>query len=198
MLKASRANWPAVLALGIALTLTATLSHAKTEFLTYDGRNSVQQGDGGNKKVVGGIEFWIDGTPPHRYQILGEIVDERWKSGLLGMIQMGNFEKDIAKLAKAAGGDAVLLADEHDNVVGVMGTSFGSASGNGYSAFGSASSFASPLTRQASRFIVVRYLPDPPPSPAAAQPPAAPPPPPYAPPPPPEAQPLPPASPAPN
>jgi hypothetical protein len=157
------------LALWAAVALAQAAS-AGTQFLTYDGRDAVQEGQGGNKKVVDGVDFWMDGTPPHRYQILGEITDERWRSGLVGLIQMGRLDKDIARMVHEKGGDAVLLADEHDRVVGVATTGFGNAYGNRWGAWGSSSAFSAPMTREASRFIVVKYLPD---APSAAGNPAA-------------------------
>jgi len=154
-----------------ALTTSVAPAWAKTEFLTYDGKNAIQEGQGGDKKIVDGIEFWMDGTPPHRYQILGAITDERWNVGIIGAIQMSSFDKDIAKRAREAGGDAVLLADEHNNVVGTLGSSFGSASGSRTGVFGGAWGYSSALTKQASRFVVVKYLPDLPAPPTAQEPP---------------------------
>lgn len=158
-------------ALALCFTLVlAPAAVAGTQFLTYEGRDAIQEGQGGNKKVVDGVDFWMDGTPPHRYQILGEITDERWRSGLVGMIQMGHLDRDIARMVHEKGGDAVLLADEHDRVVGVATSGFGNAYGNRWGAWGSSSAFSAPLTREASRFIVVKYLPDAPPTVAPAAP----------------------------
>ena len=34
------------------------------EFLPYEGKNAIQEGEGGTKKVVDGVDFWADGAPP--------------------------------------------------------------------------------------------------------------------------------------
>ena len=157
---------------------------AGTEFLAYEGRNAIHEGQGGEKKTVEGIDFWFNGDPPHRFQVLGAISDRRMKTGLYGLIRMSGLDSDIAKTAKAAGGDAVILQNEGEDVLGVSG--FGSAyatGGNGFaSAFGS--SFSAPVEAHVARYIVVRYLPDDPaavptgppsPAPVAGAPVAAPP-----------------------
>ena len=142
------------------------------EFLPYEGRNSVHDGQGGNRKTVNDVDFWSNGDPPRRYQVIGIITDERHKSGLWGLISMSNLESDIAKTAKGAGGDAVILVAAQDEVTGVVGSSFGdltgsataSASGGFASGNSSASGFgfgmSSAIKQHDSRFLVVKYLPD--------------------------------------
>lgn len=162
---------------GLILATSALISptaSAGTDFLTYQGRDAVQEGRGGNMKVVDGVDFWLDGSPPRRFQILGSIVDERHKTGLIGAMAMSNLEQDIAKRAHAAGGDAVILTDAQDNVHGYVSSNFASASGNGYSAFGNSTGRTRPIESHASRYLVVRYLPDDPALPASAPPPTPP------------------------
>jgi hypothetical protein len=144
---------------------------ASTEFLVYEGRNAIKEGEGGNKKVVDGVDFWVNGSPPHRFQILGALVDERWATGLYGMMRVANLQHDIAKRARAAGGDAVILEDSHNSVWGVSSSTFGSANVSGNSVYGSSFSTASPYGTHNSRYIVVKYLPDASASPTAAVPP---------------------------
>jgi hypothetical protein len=43
--------------------------------------------------------------------VLGSLTDRRHATGLVGMVRMSLLDDDIAKAAKAAGGDAVILAD---------------------------------------------------------------------------------------
>ena len=152
------------------LMLASGPASAGTDFLTYQGANAVQQGQGGDMKTVDGIDFWLDGSPPRRFQILGSIVDERHKTGLVGAIAMSGLEHDIAKRAHAAGGDAVILTASQDNVQGYVGGAHGSAYGNRYSAFGSSVASARPIESHASRFLVVKYLADDASPPAAAVP----------------------------
>ena len=84
---------------------------------------------------------------------------------------MSSLEKDIASNARRAGGDAVILADAHDNLLGTIGSGFGSFSGSGgwgyYNGFGSSTTITRPIESHASRFIVIKYLPDDPNAPPA-------------------------------
>lgn len=173
----------------VGLFCSASIAVAQ-EFLQYEGRNSIHEGQGGNRKTVNGVDFWSDGEPPRRYQVLGTITDERHKTGLWGMISMSNLESDIAKSAKSAGGDAVILVGAQDEVTGIAGSSYGTATGSGtatvnggvVSGNSSASGFGFGMSRAIkqhdSRYLVVRYLPDAappapapvPPAPASAQP----------------------------
>lgn len=121
---------------------------AGTQFLTYQGDDGIQKGQGGEAKVVDGVDFWVEGSPPRRFQILGTIEDERHKTGLIGMVAMSGLERDIAKKAREAGGDAVILSGSQDNVKGYVGSSSGSTF------------FAHPIESRSSRYVVVKYLSD--------------------------------------
>jgi len=157
------------------MLLAAGPAIASTQFLAYEGRDAVHEGQGGEKKVVDGVDFWMGGSPPQRFQVLGSITDERWESGLYGLMQMSRLEHDIAKAVRAAGGDAVIVTDSEDRVWGYGTSTYGSANyGNGF-AWGSAHSDTHPYGTRATRYIVVRYLPDAPPMSSVPQPaPAAP------------------------
>jgi hypothetical protein len=148
-----------------ALILAAALAAAGpalagTRFFAYDGRDAVRQGDGGDKKVVDGVEFWVDGAPPHRFQILGSLEDQRLKGGILGAISMSGLEHDIAKRARAAGGDAVILSDQHDHVLAMVGASLGGFSFGGGGGFGSSADLETPIAKHMSLYRVVISLPD--------------------------------------
>jgi hypothetical protein len=165
----------AALSFALVLGVASTVS-AAPEFLTYEGRNAIHDGQGGERKTVEGVDFWMSGDPPHRYQVLGSLTDRRHETGLIGAIRMSGLDSDIAKAAKAAGGDAVILESEDDDVVGV--SSFANSNVNGYAspygsfgANGFSSGFVRPIKKHDSKYIVVRYLPDegagaPPPGPA--------------------------------
>jgi len=160
----------------ILLTVVFSFSAAAAqEFLPYEGKNAIHDGEGGNRKTVNGIDFWTNGDPPKRYQVIGAITDERHKTGLIGLFSMSNLERDIAKAAKDNGGDAVILTDAKDEVTGVVGTSYGSATGSATggmaTAQGFGSGFARPVKEHESRYLVVKYLADTAPS-APAQTPA--------------------------
>jgi hypothetical protein len=151
----------AALALVSAISLAgATPAHAETQFLAYQGPDAVKQGQGGDMKTVDGVDFWLDGAPPHRFQVLGKLEDERWRSGIYGIIQIANTEHDIAKRTKAAGGDAVILTNSENNDWGVAGSTYGSASWSGYTSYGSTQFNAHPYGTKATRYVVVKYLPD--------------------------------------
>ncbi len=119
-----------------AALLAGPAARAGTGFLTYDGWDSVQQGRGGEKKVVDGVDFWMAGSPPRRFKILGTIDGARRKGGLVGMVSFSSPEDAVAKQTMTAGGDAVILTDA-----------------------------------RAANYLVVKYLPDAPDTPAYEPPP---------------------------
>lgn len=137
---------------------------ASPQFMQYESRNAVREGQGGERKTVDGVDFWMRGDPPRRYQIVGSLTDERHKTGLFGLIRMSSLESDIAKAAKAAGGDAVILEAEGDDTIGMVGQSFGNTNGtygNGsFNANGSSFGIARPMQNHESRYIVVKYMTD--------------------------------------
>jgi hypothetical protein len=162
----------AISAVALISALSAsTPSASAPEFLSYEGKNAVHQGEGGEKKTVDGIDFWSNGAPPRRFKVLGSLTDRRHKTGLVGMVRMSGLDSDIAKAAKSAGGDGVILESEGDETVGVAGSSFTNVDGGGgyagFHAHGSTSGFANAIKKHDSRYIVVKYLPDDPASAAA-------------------------------
>jgi hypothetical protein len=176
---------PLSLGLAAATLCFGPMSKAGTEFLPYEGKNTVQEGQGGTRKTVNGVDFWEDGAPPRRFQILGTITDRRRSNGLFSHV--GALEGDLVKLIKAQGGDAAIRSESQNEVIGVQGTSNGFAWGNRNWASGFGGSYAAPVTVLNTRWTVVKYLPDEtPPAPqerptgstnASAPPPTPPPPP---------------------
>jgi hypothetical protein len=150
--------------LGATWVATPAASFAAPEFLAYEGRNAVHEGQGGEKKTVDGVDFWSNGDPPHRFMILGSLTDQRHASGLIGMVRMSSLDDDIAKAAKAAGGDAVILDGEGTEVVGMAGFGTSNAYATGGYGWGRATGFSSgvtrPIEKHDARYIVVKYLPD--------------------------------------
>lgn len=106
--QAERAMFGAVVA---AALLAGPVAQAGARFLAYDGWDAVQQGRGGEKKVVAGVDFWMSGSPPRRFKILGTIEGGARRSGVIGMIATSELEGDIAERAHKAGGDGVILTD---------------------------------------------------------------------------------------
>jgi hypothetical protein len=137
------------------------------EFLPYEGKNAVREGEGGTKKVVDGIHFWSNGDPPRKYRVLGFVEDTRHKTGLIGMISMSSLESDVASAAKASGGDAVILVAAEAETVGAVGTGFGGARANAFAAGNSVRASGSSwgtgvsgaVQKHHSRYAVVKYLP---------------------------------------
>jgi hypothetical protein len=147
-----------------AVVSVPTRSIAAPEFLAYEGKNAIHEGQGGDKKTVDGIEFWSEGDPPHKFRVIGSLTDRRHETGLIGMVRMSSLDSDIAKAAKAAGGDAVILQSEDDDVIGETG--FANTNVNGYGNYGgfhgnaSTTGFSRQVRKHDSRYIVVKYLPD--------------------------------------
>jgi len=137
---------------------------AATEFLSYEGRDAIHEGQGGNRKMVDGVEFWISGDPPRRFQVLGAITDSRHETGIWGAIRMSSLDSDIAKAAKNAGGDAVILTAEGEKFLGTVGFSTFSVSGtqfgSRFSGDGSGTSFDRAMKSHEAQYVVVKYLPD--------------------------------------
>jgi hypothetical protein len=86
-----------------AALVLLTTACSTTTFTEYRGQGIVE-GKGGSVRKVGGIEFWADGEPDRKYQVIGVIDDSRGDS-LMG----GDAAKEIAKVAQEHGGDAVVL-----------------------------------------------------------------------------------------
>ncbi|HEY5791935.1 MAG TPA: hypothetical protein VIS74_01475 [Chthoniobacterales bacterium] len=78
---------------------------ASTEFTPWQG-TAIEQGTGGTRKAVNGIDVWQYGTPPLRYQILGLIEDKRDPDELFG-----DRLDDVTKKAREAGANGVILLD---------------------------------------------------------------------------------------
>jgi len=136
------------------------------EFIIFEGKDSVREGDGGSKKVVNGMDFWVDGAPPKPFKLIGYITDRRHKTGLFGMISMSGLESSVVEVAKKNGGDAVIQVSSESETVGTAFNSTGTANvtSTGYgntvksSGFGTTNGFAAPVQKQQSKFAVVKYV----------------------------------------
>jgi len=149
----------------IALVCTMNAAQAQ-EFLAYEGKNTHQEGEGGTKKVVDGIEFWADGAPPRQFKLLGYITDRRHKTGLIGVASMSRLDSDVAKVARSNGGDAVILLSSGAEIVGTVGNSFGGAQGSAHSFGGTttargtgwSSGMSAAVQKNNSKYAVVKYV----------------------------------------
>jgi hypothetical protein len=167
----------------VSLLLALSFAHA-SDFVAYEGRNAIQEGNGGEKKTVDGVDFWSNGAPPRKFQIIGYVTDSRLKSGLIGMMRMSGLDSSIAKEAKKAGGDAVILVNAESVTKGYVnntqtnstttantaGNFNATTSGNSTNGtFGAtttaqnqsnSTTLAAPIEQQHTKYAVVKYLVD--------------------------------------
>jgi len=161
----SRQRSALIATIALAVASAANLALAG-DFIAYEGKDSIQEGTGGEKKTVDGIDFWSNGAPPRKFKLLGYINDARLKSGLIGKLRMSGLESSIAKEAKQVGGDAVILADASAETTGYVGMSNTSAQasatnyGNQTTAQEHSSTTGATVAvqKQHSRYAVVKYL----------------------------------------
>ena len=132
----------------------------------FEGKEVIREGDGGSKKVVNGMDFWVEGAPPRPFKLIGYITDRRHKTGLFGMFSMSSLEANVVDVAKKNGGDAVIQVSSEAETIGFASNSTGntratvSAYGNTATATGTTSSsgYAAPVQKQQSKFAVVQYV----------------------------------------
>jgi hypothetical protein len=159
-----------------AVFCLAPLAAWTQDFEAWQGKAIVHEGEGGTKQVVEGIDVWDRGSPPRKFIVIGYIHDKRHKSGLIGKISMSHLSRDVAEVAKQAGGDAVMIASSIVDTVGSIGGGFSSTNASaqafGNSAYGQAHTsslaFAGGVRTQESEFAVLKYVQDAPASQAPA------------------------------
>ncbi len=107
----ARASLAAVLAL-----LAATSASGRSTYAAFESRDIVVQGKGdGMKEVSRGIDWWVSGEPPRKYQRIGTIVDLREDTG--GANKITN-SRDVAKLVIDAGGNAAIILSQESKALG--------------------------------------------------------------------------------
>lgn len=89
-------KWTAAI-ISLALTLTTSAATA-ADFVSYEAKDSIREGSGGEKRIVDGVDFWANGAPPRRFRIIGFITDSRLKTGLIGMMRMSSLDSSVAKV----------------------------------------------------------------------------------------------------
>jgi hypothetical protein len=149
----------------ILLGATLALSACSTTYYTYSG-SPVYTGQGGASKNVNGIDFWVIGTPPRKFRIIGYVEDSRKR----GLIENATRDPNVAAKAKAAGGDAVIRTGDFEQYVGTVSSATGSAytTGNanivGNTAQFNANTTTSgtavsvPIFWRNSQYLVIKYL----------------------------------------
>jgi hypothetical protein len=130
-------------------TLALLLSGCVTDYYAYQGGGPMI-GQGGASKLVDGVEIWLIGAPPRKFQIIGYIEDSR--PG--GPPSMAQRNPALAALAKQKGGDAVLIHSDAAQYVGSITT------GNIFTGptFATGSLVSAPMIRREGHFFVIKYL----------------------------------------
>jgi hypothetical protein len=148
-------------------TLLPGLATAQV-FEPFAGADGVQQGTGGTLKKVGDVDVWTVGTPPCRYQVLGYVHDTRRRLDLFGLAGTGRIEADVAKVARAHGGEAVYLVSSESKSIGSVGAGAGgsretaSVSGRSVSVRGAGVSIGlgADIRKTESHYVVLKCLAD--------------------------------------
>lgn len=97
--------------------LMAGSAVAAPKFAAYEGSDAIVQGQGGTRITKDGVDFWTSGAPPHRYQILGVLTDQRG-SGLFSGDVVGS--SGVVARVKELGGSAVIVGATDASVTGAM------------------------------------------------------------------------------
>jgi hypothetical protein len=137
------------------------LSGCVTEYYAYQGGGPMI-GQGGASKSIDGVDIWVIGAPPRKFQIIGYIEDSR--PG--GPPSMAQRNPKLAAIAKQQGGDGVLIHSDAAQYMGSIttGNAFttanGSFYGNGFnaSALTTGTVVSAPMIRREGRFFVIKYL----------------------------------------
>lgn len=130
----------------LAIALAGGPAVARGQFVAYDDADAVWEGEGGLLVAHDGIDFWTDGTPSRRFQILGTLTESR--SGIAAGQAVGS--PNLARQARALGGDALILVGRRERDGGFVG---GWSGGDTIAPF-----VGSRASSTATTFAVVRYL----------------------------------------
>jgi len=133
-------------AAAILIASAGTPVSARGQFTAYVGDSSIHQGTGGTNVSRDGVDFWTNGTPSRRFEIIGTLTDTR--SGQLAA-ERAIGSSSLARTARALGGDGLILYDRRKRDGGYVGLWTG---GDTISLAGAR---ASSTTMS---FVVVRYL----------------------------------------
>jgi hypothetical protein len=122
---------------------------AHTNYQQYEGRSGAGQvieGQGGTKEVIDGYEIWDNGTPPHRYAVLGVVAVEDFDN------VFGNqrIRSALAAQIKAAGGNAAVVMDSSGG---------GQSMGLGFNSRGQVAT-GTAFGKKKARWQIVKYLDD--------------------------------------
>jgi hypothetical protein len=121
-----------------SLIILASCASHGPEFIAYND-NTIFEGHGGVVRSVNGIELWTDGSPDRKFRILGVIAVKQGTAlklpGLLnqlaqsGQLIQSSPESRLAAVAKAHGGDAVIIIQNRRNHDGFSDPESGTGAG---------------------------------------------------------------------
>ncbi len=103
------------------LVLFALAGCATIDFQPYEGKNNLYEGTGGTKVIVDGIEFWANGSPPHKYSVIGIIASEIGS----GLGDESIVRSAVAREVKKRAGDAAVQMTNNNSFGGVIQTAPG-------------------------------------------------------------------------
>lgn len=148
----------APVALAIAITFSAS-AHAAAKFTQWHGKDEALQGEGGEMEEIEGVQLWTNGDPPRSFKILGYISDTRLSTGLIGKMRVKNRNKEIAKVAKANGGDAVIFVNTSTTMRGHVWNKRTSGHLRQDQFSSTTTEFGSPVQNESTRYAVIKYIP---------------------------------------
>lgn len=100
----------------IALFAIALVGCASVEFQPYEGKNNLYEGEGGTKVVVGGVDFWENGSPPRKFSIVGMVVSEIGS----GVGDEAIIRSSVAPEVKKRGGDAAVQINNNTSFTSII------------------------------------------------------------------------------
>ena len=105
-------------AAAIIMLVATPAASARGRFIAYEGNNALHTGAGGTSIARDGVEFWTNGTPARRFQILGTLQDTS-DSTVTNAAPVGS--ASLARQARALGGDGLILASQNERSDGFTG-----------------------------------------------------------------------------
>ena len=89
---------------------------ATVDYQPYEGKTTVYEGTGGNKLTVDGIEFWSNGTPPRKFEVIGSVTSEVGS----GYGDEGIIRSAVATEVKSKGGNAAIQLTNNNSYTGMI------------------------------------------------------------------------------
>jgi hypothetical protein len=131
-----------------------TQAGAKPQFSAYEGRDALQEGQGGTSITRNGVGYWTTGAPPRRYRIIGILTDTK----CLGVKLCGDpvNRPATAETIKANGGEAAIVLGKSNDARGMVGGGAAYAGPRYTLGFG----WSSAVVEHGTTMLIIKYLPD--------------------------------------